>query len=87
MSLATAILESEREGEVLILKPAADLHDLEEWQIEEAAGELLELMGRTDAKDVVLDLHGTDPFQAPRLAAELWQRVRGRVGSLAIGFF
>jgi hypothetical protein len=86
MSLATTILESEREGEVLILKPAADLHDLEEGQIEEAAGELLELLGRTDAKDVILDLHGTDPFQAPRLAAALWQRVRGRVGSMAICF-
>jgi hypothetical protein len=41
-------------------------------------------MGRTDAKDVILDLHGTDPFQAPRLAAGLWKRVRGRVGSMAI---
>jgi hypothetical protein len=86
MSLATAILESQRAGEVLILKPAADLHDLEEWRIEEAAGELLELVGRTDAKDVILDLHGTDPFQAPRLAAELWQRARGRGGSVAICF-
>ena len=86
MSLATAILESEREGEVLILKPAADLHDLEAWQIEEAAGELLERMGRTAAKDVVLDLHGTAPLQAPRLAAELWKRVQGRVGSMAICF-
>ena len=36
MIVATAILEIEQEGEMLILKPAIELHDLDELEIEGA---------------------------------------------------
>lgn len=80
MSLTATTLEIEREGDLLILRPAMGVVDLE------IAGELRELIGHTDAKDVILDLHGTHPFdsQTQRLSVELWKIVRGYGGSMAI---
>ena len=87
MNQATAILEIEQEGEMLILKPVIELHDLDEMEIEEAVDELLERMDHSGVMDVFLDLHRTDVLhsQTPRLAVELWERVRSHGGSMAIG--
>jgi hypothetical protein len=87
MSQATAILEIEQKGELLILKPVTDLHDLDEMEIEGAVSELLERMDQSGLTDVLLDLHHTDLLhsQAPRLAVESWKRVRSHGGSMAIG--
>jgi hypothetical protein len=87
MNQATAILEIEQEGELLIVKPVIGLHDLDELALEGAANELLERMDHSGLTDVFLDIHGTDVLhsQAPRLALELWQRVRIHGGSMAIG--
>jgi hypothetical protein len=87
MNQATTILEIEQRNEVLILKPVTDLHDLGELELEGAVNELLERMDHSMVSDVFLDLHGTDVLhsQSPRLAVELWKRVRGHGGSMAIG--
>ena len=87
MNQATAILEIQKKGEMLILKPVLGLHDLDEMEIEEAVNELLERMDHSGVTDVFLDLHRTDVLhsQAPRLAVELWDQVRSHGGSMAIG--
>jgi hypothetical protein len=87
MNQATAILEIEQKDEMLIVKPATDLHDLGELELEGAANELSERMDHSGVTDVFLDLHGTDVrhSQAPRLAVELWKLVRSHGGHMAIG--
>jgi anti-anti-sigma regulatory factor len=86
MNQATAILEIEQMGEMLTLKPVIELHDLDELALEGAVNELLERMDHSGVKDVFLDLHGTDVLhsQSPRLAVELWKRVRSHGGSMAV---
>jgi len=88
MGLATAILEAEQQGEILVLKPATALHDLAESQIEEVAGELLDLMDHTDVRDMILDLSGTEAFDSPtiRLSIELWNLAKSHGGSMGICF-
>jgi virulence-associated protein VagC len=44
MNLTTAILEIVQQGEMLVLKPVGELHDLDELELEGAAHELLERM-------------------------------------------
>ena len=86
MNQATAILEIEQKGEMLILKPVIELHDLDELEMKEALDDLLERMDHSGVTDVILDLHGTDVphSEAPRLAVELWRWVRNHGGSMAI---
>ena len=87
MNQAIAILDIKQKGEMLILKPVIEPHDLDELEIEGAVDELLEHMEHSGVTDVFLDLHGTDVLhsQAPRLAVELWEQVRSHGGSMAIG--
>jgi hypothetical protein len=87
MNQAIAILEIEQTGEMLILKPVIELHDLDELEIDGAVGEVVERMDHSGVTDVFLDLHPTDVLHsdAPRLAVELWNRVRNHGGSMAIG--
>jgi len=87
MNQATAILEIEKKDEILILKPVTDLHDLSELELEGAVYELLDRMDHSVVTDVFLDLRRTDVLhsQAPRLAVELWKRVRRHGGGMAIG--
>jgi len=87
MNQATTFLEIEQKDEMLILKPVTSLHDFGELELEGAENELLERMDHSEVKDVFLDLHGTDVLhsQSPRLAVELWNRVRSHGGSMAIG--
>lgn len=77
----------EQKDEMLIFKPLTNLHDLGELELEGAANEMLERMDHSVVTDVFLDIHGTDVLhsQAPRLAVELWNRVRSHGGSMAIG--
>jgi hypothetical protein len=87
MNQATAILEIEQKDDMLILKPVIELHELDESEIDGAADELLQHMDDSGVTDVFLDLQDTDVrhSHAPRLAVELWERVRNHGGSMAIG--
>jgi 6-pyruvoyl-tetrahydropterin synthase len=82
-----ANLEIALEGEMLVLNPLVALHDLDELELEGAVNELLERMDHSLVTDVLVDLHRTDVLHshAPRLAVELWKRVRSHGGSVAIG--
>lgn len=55
---------------------------------ESQAEEMQEFIGQSDARDVILDLHGTRPFdwQMQRLSVELWTAVRLKGGTMAICF-
>jgi anti-anti-sigma regulatory factor len=88
MSLATAILEAEQQSEILVLKPATELHYLEDSQIEEARSDLLDLMDHTDVRDMILDLSGTEAVDSPtiRLSIELWNLARSHGGNMGICF-
>ena len=86
MNQATAIFEIEQMGEMLVLEPVIELHALDELEIEEAVDDLLERMDHSGMTDVFLDLRGIDvSSQTPRLAVELWRRVRSHGGNMAIG--
>ena len=87
MNQATAILDIEQMGEMLIVRLATELHELDEREVEAAVDELLEQMDHSGIMDVFLDLHGTDVLhsQIPRMAVELTKRVRSHGGSMAIG--
>ena len=86
MNQATAIFEIEQMGEILVLEPVIDLRALDELEIEEAVDDLLERMDHSGMTDVFLDLRGIDvSSQTPRLAVELWRRVRSHGGNMAIG--
>ena len=87
MTQATAILEIEQMGEMLVAKPVIELHDQDEMEIEGAADELLERMDHSGVTDVFLNLHGSDVLhsEAARIAVELWNRVRSHGGSMVIG--
>ena len=87
MNQTIAILEIEQKGEMLIVKPVIETHDLDELEIEGAVDELLERMDQSGVMDVFLDLHPTDVLHsnAPRLAVELWKRVLNHGGGMAIG--
>ena len=86
MNQATAILDIEQEGELLIVKPVLGFHDLDKLALQGAVNDVLERMDQSGAMDVFLDIRGTDVLhsQAPRLAVELWKRVRYHGGSMAI---
>lgn len=88
MNLTATTLEIERDGDLLILRPAMDAVDLGKSQTEAMVGELREVIDHTGAQDVILDLHGTTPFdsQTQRLSVELWTVVKGNGRSMAICF-
>ena len=75
MNLVTAILEIEQEGEMLILKPAIELHDLDELKIEGAAHELLEHIETSGVADVFLDLPSRQSLHGALFEREVDERV------------
>ena len=87
MNPATAILEIDQTGQILVVKPVIGVHDLDELELEGVVVELLERMEHSEIADVFLDLHRTDVLhsEASRLAVELWKRVQNHGGSMAIG--
>ena len=87
MNQAIVVFEIAQQGEMLVLKPVTELHDVDELELEGAVNELLERMDHSVVTDVFLDLHHTDVLhsQGPRLAVELWKRVRRHGGGTAIG--
>jgi anti-anti-sigma factor len=75
----------EREGDTLVVTPAADLRELEYARLESGAREILELLERSHARNVVLDFWRTDYYGSTALAffVKLWLRVRKRGGHMA----
>jgi stage II sporulation protein AA (anti-sigma F factor antagonist) len=81
----TDLFEVEREGEVLILTPQADLREFEYRDIEARGRGILDLAGTEGITGVVLDFSRTDFYGSTALAffVRLWRRVSGRGGRMA----
>jgi anti-anti-sigma factor len=81
----TGLFEVEREGDVVVVTPTADLREFEYQDIEAAAQGLLDLLGTAGAKGVVLDFHRTDSYGSAALGffLRLWKRVSGQGGRMA----
>jgi anti-anti-sigma factor len=75
----------ERDGDTLVVTPAADLRELEYARLESGAREILELLDRSHARNVVLDFCRTDYYGSTALAffVKLWLRVKKRGGHMA----
>jgi anti-anti-sigma factor len=79
------LFDVERDREVLILIPRADLREAEYQDIEAGGRGLLDLVSAPEVKGVVLDFHRTDYFGSTALGffLRLWKRVGSRGGRMA----
>ncbi len=79
------LFDVERDGEILVLIPRADLRESDYQDIESGARGLLDLVSAPDVKGVVLDFHRTDYYGSTALGffLRLWKRVGSRGGRMA----
>ncbi len=79
------LFDVERDGDVLILIPRADLRETDYQDIESGGRSLLDLVSAPEVKGVVLDFHRTDYYGSTALGffLRLWKRVGGRGGRMA----
>ncbi len=82
---AGALFEVERQGDVAVVTPTADLREFDYQGIESAAEGLLDLAAAPGVKGVVLDFHRTDYYGSTALGffVRLWKRVSSHGGRLA----
>jgi anti-anti-sigma factor len=80
-----AVFDIEVEGETIIVTPAEDLGELGFQQIGADGKEVLALLERSPARNVVVDFRRTDYYGSTALGffVRLWKRVRGRNGRMA----
>lgn len=78
--------ETERVGDVLVVKAMGELGELHFQEIEAEAGEVLAQVKESDIMGVVVDLGFADYFGSSALGffARLWQRMRARNGHMAL---
>jgi anti-anti-sigma factor len=78
------IFEIEQQDDTIIIVPAVDLRELD-YQSEEGARTILDLLNGTGIKNVVMDFHKTDYYGSSALAffMKLWMRVRKQNGRMA----
>jgi anti-anti-sigma factor len=80
-----SMFDVERDGEVLILIPRADLGESDYQDIESGARGVLELASAPEVKGVVLDFHRTNYYGSTALGLflRLWKRGGSRGGRMA----
>jgi anti-anti-sigma factor len=85
MATSSSPFEIEREGQTLIVTAQTDLRELDYWQIEAGAQDILQLLRNGTIKDVVLDFHKTDYYGSTALGffVRLWKRIRDQGGRMA----
>src|SRR5262245_22808228 len=83
--VTTGLFEVEREGDVLVITPQADLREFEYQDIEAQGRGVLDRMGAAGLKGVVLDFRKTDSCGSTALGffVGLWKRVSGQGGRMA----
>jgi anti-anti-sigma factor len=86
MTAAAGAFEVELAGETLIVTPVMDLRELDFSGIEAGAREILDRLGNSTIKNVVLDFHKTDYYGSTALGffVKLWKRVKERKGRMAL---
>jgi stage II sporulation protein AA (anti-sigma F factor antagonist) len=79
------LFDVERDGNVIVVTPTADLREFEYQDIEAKAEDLLDLVGKTEVKGVILDFHRTDYYGSTALGffLRIWKRISGHGGRLA----
>lgn len=86
MSTTTMLFETELAGDTLIVCPKGNLPELDSRAIEEDGAELLALLDRSAARNVVLDLYRADYCGSTALGlfVKLWNVARSRGGRVAL---
>jgi anti-anti-sigma factor len=86
MTSCTSLFETRREGDTLVISPAANLGELDSLGITAAAGGVLRLWQTLPVRNVVLDFWRTDYVGAAALGllVQLWKAVRDRGGRMAL---
>jgi anti-anti-sigma factor len=79
------LLEIEQAGEIVVIVPQSDLSELAFEQLEAEASDVLEIVDKVQAKNVVIDFHKSNYFGSTALGffMKLWLRVRRRNGHMA----
>jgi anti-anti-sigma factor len=77
---SAGVFDLEVEGETVVVTPTEDLRELEFAEIGVAAEEVLGLLDRGPARNVVVDFRRTDYYGSTALGVflRLWKRVRSR---------
>jgi anti-anti-sigma factor len=86
MTGTTNLFEVELAGDTLIVTPTHDLHELDFRDIEVEATAALNLLRRSSARNVVLDLHRINCCGSTALGefVQLWRLVNTRQGRMAL---
>jgi anti-anti-sigma factor len=81
----TALFDVQRQDDVIVVTPTADLREFEYQDIEAGAEGILELLGAPGVKGVVLDFYRTDYYGSTALGffIRMWKRVSSQGGRMA----
>jgi anti-sigma B factor antagonist len=82
---STGLFEVERDGDVVVITPTADLRESDYQDIESGGKAVLDHLTPPEIKGVVLDFHRTDYYGSTALGffLRLWKRMSARGGRLA----
>jgi len=81
----TNLFDVERDGQILVITPTADLRESAYQDIEAAARDIFDLLARGEIKGLVLDFHRTDFYGSTALGifVRLWKRISRCGGRMA----
>jgi anti-anti-sigma factor len=81
----TNLFDVERDEDILVITPTADLRESAYQEIEEAARGILDLLATGEIKGLVLDFHRTDYYGSTALGlfVRLWKRISRCGGRMA----
>jgi len=79
------MFDIKRQDDVVFVIPQHDLREFEFGQIEVEGAEVLEILEKALAKNVVFDFHKTDYYGSTALSffVKVWKRVRANGGTMA----
>jgi len=83
--MVVGLFDVERDGDVLILIPTADLRESAYEALEAGASVIFDALSDRQVKGAVLDFHRTDYYGSTALGLFLrvWKRIRARGGRMA----
>jgi anti-anti-sigma factor len=78
------MFDFETQGDVIIVTPQRDLREFEFGEIEIHGAELMDLLEREHARNVVIDFYKTDYYGSTALSffVKLWKRIRAHNGKM-----
>jgi len=78
------LFDVERDGDILVVTPTADLRESAYQDIEGGARGILDLLATGEIKGLILDFHRTDYYGSTALGlfVRLWKRISSYGGSM-----